>query len=301
MPLTTNDALFEAWAEQIETIEQNLESLYGPPGITPTLPDITTEDGLLEVVADEAGKTAWNFAKLYNATTVVASDAHQVTVPDTALYCAELIKVGGKNERSEGTIKTAKVTKIDSSVGDSVLVPDEVQELTGYGWSAGETYNYIDFASSKFIQKIGVLTFDGTETWKVTGTGVFYTAITGDDSQIVNNTNIGNTAVMCAEYPFAGAYKSGGQDDQTVTIGYNNSESHKFNVAIKDSSYSLSTWVPHLASNPISLYYPIVTATETDISSYLTDKIIKVAPGGTLTFVNDEDMDVPSEVEYIAI
>lgn len=51
--ITTNEGLLEAWANQLETMEQNLESFFGAPSITPTLPVVTTREGMLEAIATE--------------------------------------------------------------------------------------------------------------------------------------------------------------------------------------------------------------------------------------------------------
>ena len=52
--ITTQEGLLELWAEQLETMEQNLESFFGAPSITPTLPSVTTRDGMLEAIATGA-------------------------------------------------------------------------------------------------------------------------------------------------------------------------------------------------------------------------------------------------------
>ena len=49
--ITTNEGLLEAWANQLETMEQNLESFFGAPSITPSMPAVTTREGMLEAIA----------------------------------------------------------------------------------------------------------------------------------------------------------------------------------------------------------------------------------------------------------
>jgi len=346
MATTTYDGQLEAWATQIETMQANLEALYGSVTITTTLPSVTNYDGMLEAIADEAGKAAWSFANIYNTLTTESGTTYTVTVPSTSLYCAQLVKVGGstvvfnqlnnnpnsqstingvrytnKNDGSwvvngtaapagsakiigtftlvsghkyytkgcpaldgcslgfneedtgeggiyesdstsgslrlkvagdtemdnvtiypqfidltrmfgsgneptvercreifgadyypynEGELTSAEVTEIvskgtDDIVIDTVDVPAEVRAITGYGWSTGNKYNYIDYANKKFVQNVGKISLDGTETWGVTGTGCFYVGITADDSQVTSNSEIGTTTVICAEYAFAGA------------------------------------------------------------------------------------------------
>ena len=310
MPLTTNDALLEAWAEQSETMEQNLESLYGPPGITPALPDITTEDGLLEAAADEAGKSAWNFAKLYSATTVVASDAYTVTVPSTALYCGGLIKVGGKTVVEDGTLLSAEVTKIVSkdSNGDVIDVyeiPEEVQALEGYGWSAGSAYNYIDFTNKKFVQKVGKVVLDenqviGSTNWQSNASSVawLYRYDVTNHAPASGNSVVGN---LISPYGLSVPWNT--VISNTVdSIAFRTGTTYGMAMRSTDTTLTTSSAInAHMSANPATVYYELATPVETDISAYLTETTIKVVPGGTLTFVNEREMDVPSELEYIAV
>lgn len=95
MPVTTVDGLLEAWADGIETMEQNLEAIYGPPGITPTLPAITTEDGMLEAIAEETEKAVWNVAKDNNVYYDVAAQVYTNTVPAGVIEY-KTAKIGGR-------------------------------------------------------------------------------------------------------------------------------------------------------------------------------------------------------------
>jgi hypothetical protein len=59
-----------------------------------------------------------------------------------------------------------------------------------------------------------------------------------------------------------------------------------------------------LANNNTTIYYPLATPIETDISEYLTDdNLIEVEAGGTLTFKNQHGDDwrvpVPNEETFL--
>lgn len=307
MPLTTNDALLEAWAEQIETMEQNLETLYGPSGITPTLPDVTTEDGMLEAIADEAGKSAWKFAKLYNATVVEAGTTKTVTVPSTALYCGEFVKIGGAIERSDGDLLMGAVTQVISKDGagnviDVYDVPAEVIALTGYGWSTGTIYNYIDFERKVFVQNVGKAAVTSAD---VPAADSGYVVSGTFTSGIYNGRTY--TFIRNFKYAEGGAFadrRVGGYSAVTPittdtilnNTSFSNSQFRTYFIDIADRDTLLAK-----IGNGVDMYYELAAPVETDISAYLTDDIIKVVPGGTLTFVNEPDLDVPSEVEYIGI
>lgn len=299
MPLTTNDALLEAWAEQIETMEQNLESLYGPPGITPTLPAITTEDGMLESIADIAGESAWGVANLYNALTTEHGTTYTVTVPSTSFYCAELVKIGGNTVDVNGELVNAEVTSViskDGNVIDTVAIPEEVQALPGYGWSAGTAYNYIDYANKKFVQKVDRIDM-GDMTWSTSASHFFTASISTVVQPSASKDDLGN--IKCAKYETVSFNTlSGYTIDDCCSLGRSSGE--QVNVQIYDTSYtSLAEFKAGVMGK--YLYYELKTPVETDISAYLTDDIIKVVPGGTLTFENAEKLDVPSEVKHIGV
>ena len=95
MPITTKDGLLEAWVTQIEAMEQNLEALYGPPGITPTLPDITTINGMIEAITEQAESAYVGMAKLYGA---YHSDTHvyNLAMPSNLMDWYGVKKVGGR-------------------------------------------------------------------------------------------------------------------------------------------------------------------------------------------------------------
>lgn len=48
----------------------------------------------------------------------------------------------------------------------------------------------------------------------------------------------------------------------------------------------------------VAVYYKLATAVETDISSYLTDTTIQTQAGGSITFENGNNLDVPSGMKY---
>lgn len=144
MPVTNYDGLLEAWADQAETLEQNLEALYGPPGITPVLPNITTCDGMLEAIADETEKAYINFGRLYGA--YYDKEAYSVTMSNLFnLY--KLKMLGGKTINDSGTIYTAPVTSVVLT-GKNLFDKDNPEKKSGFLSSSGLPAGQTRFVSS---------------------------------------------------------------------------------------------------------------------------------------------------------
>ena len=296
MALTTNDALLEAWAEQIETMEQNLESLYGPPGSTPALPSVTTEDGMFEIAAEQTELSAWNFAKMYNYLTTEINTTRIVDVPDTALYYGQITKIGGQTIAETGELLSAEVASVISKDGrgntlQTYLIPAEVQALEGYGWSAGTAYNYIDVENKKFVQNVGSVDL-GSLSWTYgTYSGVNYFR------GVINDKKDGVCGGICPRYIVSTT--SGVASISEGGIAFSNSTSAKKWVYVVDSAYT-DTDTFKTAMGGTLLLYELQTPIETDISAYLSDADVKVVAGGALTFDNSNNLDVATEVKYIA-
>lgn len=377
MPVTTKDGLLEAWAEQLETLEQNLEALYGPPGITPELPSVTNNDGMLEAIADDTEKSAWYFAKVYNATVTDSVEKYIATVPSTALYCTGLVSIGGKtivwnqlvdsetasvtlangrkyytlingtenivagdgsdvsvsggadmvcdltlmfglgNEPgsvaafkevfpnpiltyNEGELLSAEVDSVVSkdsagNVLDTYVIPDDIKEIEGYGWSAGSAYNYVDFENKKFVKNVERIDL-GTITYSMNGSftdaSEFLSASAYLTDRAYSRTNIIT--------PKFALYESLSGYHLNTMYGRTNSGRISFFWTLGETAANFKTYL-----DGQYLYYELSTPVETDISSYIDSNLIKVVPGGTLTFVNkyghDYRIPVPVQMENIGV
>ena len=183
-------------------------------------------------------------------------------------------------------------------------IPAAVQALTGYGWSAGNVYNYVDFERKVFVQNVARVDL-GSLSWNG-GTNNHFYATLSTPYPWANNVGM-----ICQKYVFDGYgstsnttdphYYYGG--DKTFRYFYNQNSAHVSEIYISDSSYD-DTTAFKTAMNGVYLYYELANPIETDISAYLTDdNLIQVESGGTLTFPNSNGADyqipVPSEEEYM--
>lgn len=298
MALTTIDAFLEAWAEQIETMEQNLETLYGAAMNTPVLPSVTTKNGMLEYAAEQTELSAWRFAKLYNYLSTEANTTRIVDVPDTALYYGQIVKIGGNTVAKSGEFLSAEVTSVISkdAAGNTLQtypIPAEIQALEGYGWSAGSVYNYIDFERKVFVKNVARVDL-GVYSWSyIAGANArFNTSAQAYIKPAPNNSTKANILTIPFKTDSYGSVFAH-TTDKSISITPGSI------ISVYDSSYTDATAFKS-AMNGVYLYYELSTPIETDISAYITDSDIKVVPGGKLTFDNSNNIDVPSEVKYIS-
>lgn len=167
-------------------------------------------------------------------------------------------------------------------------IPAEVQALEGYGWSAGTPYNYIDYERKVYVQNVGAVDL-GSLTWNVSGAGNMFTII----SDMKAPASITEVILINPKYPHA-SVTSG---NMTYWINTNTQT-----LYIRDESYVTANDFKSAMSG-VYAYYQLATPIETDISQYLTDNLIEVGAGGTLTFPNSNGNDyhipVPSTETYM--
>ncbi len=171
-------------------------------------------------------------------------------------------------------------------------IPAEVRALTGYGWSAGSVSNYIDFERKVFVQNVGRVDL-GTLTY--TDNGVQ----NNSEEFICANNAIPDRAfsqnLVCAKF-----VNLVGLDTISINTmrGRTNSNRITFYWTLGETASNFKSYV-----DGVYLYYELATPVETDISQYLTDNLIEVGAGGTLTFPNangdDYHIPVPSTETYM--
>lgn len=201
----------------------------------------------------------------------------------------------------EGSSVTAYST---SSIG-SYSIPAAVQAIEGYGWSAGNTRNYIDFERKVFVKRVGSYTFDGTENWEMLqntiGDGYYYFRFyEANFTSKIANASVGMYFVLSNNYiPYHSQSYWHGTDKANKTAW---SVASVYGIAVRDDSYTTASDFKS-AMNGKTLYYELATPIETDISQYLSDNDINVNGGGTLSFPNTNGdsyhIPVPSEIEYM--
>ncbi len=166
----------------------------------------------------------------------------------------------------------------------AIPIPEAVQALDGYGDGVNESaYNYIDFEKKQFVKRVGKVDM-GTLNWSVYQ-GVFTVYGLNKKAGVYNllTSVYTNTNANWNEMP-----------DKTI-MGYSTTG----DITVTDSTYA-DTASFKTAMSGVMLYYELATPEVTDISDLLSmDNYIEVEGGGSLTFKNEYEYDVPSEVVFV--
>lgn len=203
-----------------------------------------------------------------------------------------------------GEVVSAGVT--DVTVGDTAhQIPEAIKALPGYGWSAGNAKNYVDYENKKYVQCVSSIDL-GTLDWKInTTSGVgkhFYGRV--DPAKFKYLGVFGTTVynVLCSKYRTV-SRSSSVFVDKTITIDGINTR--VLQIQVKDSAYTDATAFKQAMSG-VMLYYELANPIVTDISSLIPDDFlrnIEVEALGSITFKNSNGdsyrIPVPSEEEYI--
>ena len=184
-------------------------------------------------------------------------------------------------------------------------IPEAIRALTGYGWSAGNAKNYVDYENKKYVQCVSSVDL-GTLDWEFNTTSAvghhFYAPAKHLNFKYLGifGTTVYNA--LCSKYRTV-ARSSSVFVDKTITIdGVNTIVSQ---IQVKDTAYTDATAFKQAMSGVI-LYYELATPIVTDISTVLPDDFlrnIEVEAGGSITFKNSNGDDyripVTSEEEYV--
>ena len=191
-------------------------------------------------------------------------------------------------------IKYGKSAEFSAYAKHTLPIPAEVQALDGYGLGIGaDCHNYIDWGKKQYRQEVIKIRIDGSETWsRSSATHIFQACcklsqIAGDTQKfpaiISNGYDFYYWMDPAKERPFFRITKNGDQLWIEETV---------------DAYANVDEWKAYLAEHPVEIVYPLATPIITDISSIISNNIIPVEAGGTLTFVNENNYDVPTTVTY---
>lgn len=201
------------------------------------------------------------------------------------------------DEGSTATAYTPYYTPI------SYTIPQAIQNLDGYGWSAGTARNYVDYENKRYVQCVSSVDL-GTLDWKFnTNSAVgnhFYAPAKHLNFKYLGafGTTIYNA--LCSKYRTV-ARSSNVFVDKTLTIDGVTVVSQ---IQVKDTAYTDATAFKQAMSG-VMLYYELANPIVTDISTLIDDDFLRnltVEAGGSVTFKGGNDdyrIPVPSEEEYI--
>ena len=189
------------------------------------------------------------------------------------------------------------VESVGKNSTNTLIIPEAIRNLDGYGWSAGNAYNYVDFENKKFHKRVGCVDL-GTLEW-TSKTDCYFRAVL---STIKPGKNEKVSNGCCKKYLLYDANRL-----MRVTKGIALGVNHSNNVDVRDENYTDVTTFKTAMSGAV-LYYELATEEVTDISDLLAELdegafVLPVEAGGTLTFKNSLGdgyrIPVPNSEEYV--
>ena len=189
------------------------------------------------------------------------------------------------------------VESVGKNSTNTLIIPESIRNLDGYGWSAGNVYNYVDFENKKFHKRVGCVDL-GTLEW-TSKTDCYFRAVLstlkpGKNEKVSNG--------CCKKYLVYDANRLM-RVTKGIALGVNGAN----NVDVRDENYTDITTFK-TAMSGVMLYYELAKEEVTDISELLADLdedafVLPVETGGTLTFKNSLGdgyrIPVPNSEEYI--
>lgn len=180
----------------------------------------------------------------------------------------------------------------------SFAVPEAVRQLPGYGWSAGNVCNEVDWESKKYIQRVGSVDLGKSVFTQYSPENhakhIWYTGI--------SNMRAGYAKLACAKYASRSWMGAG---DSTFVQGIVQSHPALNYIYISDDDYTNASDFSKAVSG-VMLYYELAEPIITDISDIVGDAFqepFEVESGGTLTFKNSNgdgfQIPVPNTEEYV--
>lgn len=176
-------------------------------------------------------------------------------------------------------------------------IPQSIQSLDGYGWSAGTAYNYVDFENKKYykcVDKVDLGTFEEI---------YLYSGVTPEEGRYVYAINIStiktklNSSAICELFDTISFDELISKDGMFLNSAYNQLlVSTRKCKSIKE----LKSYI-----NGRYLYYELAEPIVTDISDIIGDTFqepFEVESGGSFTFKNTNgdgyQIAVPSDIQY---
>lgn len=192
----------------------------------------------------------------------------------------------------------------------SFAVPEAVRQLPGYGWSAGNVCNEVDWESKKYIQRIGHYEFSENTAVRLLKNN--YTDIYCAFFASAENVKLNIAVNGILSKNFASKYIGGNTNAEGIcceTTGFleYKVQFEKLKCAKEDDDDTIIAAIKkYMTEIAEEAKYPLVEPIITDISDLIDNAFqepFEVESGGTLTFKNSHgdgfQIPVPNTEEYI--
>lgn len=205
---------------------------------------------------------------------------------------------------NEGELMSMSVNDViytdTSSNQVSYPIPRLIQNIDGYGWSAGTAYNYVDFENKKYYKCVDRVDL-GTLNYYSDNPKVCFSSENLKGYKLTNNYSVAPN-IVCSKYDTKTQNEIWEKKNVTgicvsaLADGY---------LYINDLSFSDTKSFKN-ALQGVYLYYELAKPIVIDISEFIGDTFqepFDVESGGTLTFKNTNgdgyQIAVPSDIQYV--
>lgn len=202
---------------------------------------------------------------------------------------------------NEGELMSASVNEViysDTKTQEtSYPIPQAILNLPGYGWSAGDVRNEVNWENKKYHKRVGKVDL-GTLEYRYDPNTIRFIANLADVS-IKDKNDKFNCISTFYTATSGDIFDDSNETDLIIRVDENVNQ-----IYIRNLSYADATTFKNAMSGVI-LYYELAEEQITDISNLIGDTLqepIEVEAGGSLTFRNTHGANyrvpVPNTVEY---
>lgn len=177
----------------------------------------------------------------------------------------------------------------------TIQIPQTILDRPGYGWSAGDVYNYVDWESKKYIQRVAAVDLGSLNY----NSGEYENHKYFNTMDLANMIKPDTTNTSCNRYVHATANSVLRQNDMEIIVDT------KAQLLLKDGSMNRDTALLKNTLSGVNLYYELAEPIVTDITDIIPEgflEAMEVEAGGSLTFQNSNGggykVPVPNTVEY---
>jgi hypothetical protein len=198
----------------------------------------------------------------------------------------------------------------------SYKIPQSIQNIDGYGWSAGTAYNYVDFENKKYYKCIGRYVVTGDEIFQ---TNQMYIGDNSSNAYIlmdIGQKKSADTKLISNKLQYLNqcwsidsAYDAMCFYETQIHIRIlNSSLGITKGTSLSEIKNAMKKYCKSLyeSGNPIIIYYELAEEEIIDISDIIGDTFqesFEVENGGSLTFKNTNgdgyQIAVPSDIQYV--
>ena len=169
----------------------------------------------------------------------------------------------------------------------TVLVPSEARNCVGYGLGIGSVSNESDFENGAYYQRVKLIDLKSLN-WKYDTTYKYFYSDAISDIKKPNWDS--EPSLICSKYTGKNWNAGIGKADKTISINYTSGL-----IGITDLSYTDATAFKNALSDA-KLVYELATPVVTPLKDFI--RPLPVENGGTLTLVNEHNLDMPSVIKY---